>query len=427
MWYKAIRTSRQEVCTHVSTYSIMGHIDKLLWLPLQFLSISSKIYFAPYGVGLGHASRLVTIASYLGKDYLSRFSSYGEAVPYIRMRGYDCSSVPPVEFVWSGESGFSVKKSLAQLPLWLSNFSKQMLLETKIMSKFVPNVVVSDSRLSPLLSAKILSMPSIVILNQIKLLLSPRLRQFWGARVFEKLTGEFMGLFWSNADRILDPDLPPPYTISEHNIWDCDVTSKKIEYVGFVVPLNIIHLDDLTKVANDVGLDRSKPIIFIHISGPKQTRLSLLSTIIESAKSMNQIQWIASEGRPEGSTSPVRLAPNILYYEWCPIKDELFSLSDLVIIRGGHTVISQAIMYGKPMITIPIQNHGEQLGNSEKVEKLKIGIKLDPNNIGKEQIVEAVNAALNTHQYVDNSQKLKSVADKFNGIEKISEIIRQYL
>ena len=427
MWYKAIRTSRQEVCTHVSTYSIMGHIDKLLWLPLQFLSISSKIYFAPYGVGLGHASRLVTIASYLGKDYLSRFSSYGEAVPYIRMRGYDCSSVPPVEFVWSGESGFSVKKSLAQLPLWLSNFSKQMLLETKIMSKFVPNVVVSDSRLSPLLSAKILSMPSIVILNQIKLLLSPRLRQFWGARVFEKLTGEFMGLFWSNADRILDPDLPPPYTISEHNIWDCDVTSKKIEYVGFVVPLNIIHLDDLTKVANDVGLDRSKPIIFIHISGPKQTRLSLLSTIIESAKSMPQIQWIASEGRPDGSTSPVRVAPNILYYEWCPIKDELFSLSDLVIIRGGHTVISQAIMYGKPMITIPIQNHGEQLGNSEKVEKLKIGIKLDPNNIGKEQIVEAVNAALNTHQYVDNSQKLKSVADKFNGIEKISEIIRQYL
>jgi UDP:flavonoid glycosyltransferase YjiC (YdhE family) len=236
-----------------------------------------------------------------------------------------------------------------------------------------------------------------------------------------------MGLFWSNADRILDPDLPPPYTISEHNIWDCDVTSKKIEYVGFVVPLNIIHLDDLTKVANDVGLDRSKPIIFIHISGPKQTRLSLLSTIIESAKSMNQIQWIASEGRPEGSTHPVRLAPNILYYEWCPIKDELFSLSDLVIIRAGHTVISQAIMYGKPMITIPIQNHGEQLGNSEKVEKLKIGIKLDPNNIGKEQIVEAVNAALNTHQYVDNSQKLKSVADKFNGIEKISEIIRQYL
>lgn len=79
------------------------------------------------------------------------------------------------------------------------------------------------------------------------------------------------------------------------------------------------------------------------------------------------------------------------------------------------------------MITIPIQNHGEQLGNSEKVEQLKIGIKLDPNEIQKEQIVEAVNAALNTTEYHENAQRLKSVADKLNGIEKISEIIRQYL
>ena len=155
-----------------------------------------------------------------------------------------------------------------------------------------------------------------------------------------------------------------------------------------------IHVDDLTKVANDVGLDRSKPIVFIHISGPKQTRLSLLSTIMESAKSMTQIQWIASEGRPGGRTYPVRLTPNILYSEWCPVKDQLFALSDLVIIRGGHTVISQAIMYGKPMITIPIQNHGEQAQVIlKKLRQLKIGIKLDPNRIQKEQIVEAVNTA----------------------------------
>ncbi|HEY7110039.1 MAG TPA: glycosyltransferase [Nitrososphaeraceae archaeon] len=358
---------------------------------------------------------------------MSKFSSYGEAVPYVERNGYDCLTVPPVEFVWSSDSGFSVKRSLAQLPMWLSNFRKQILEEIKNMSSFAPNVVVSDSRLSPIISAKILSVPSIVILNQIKLLLSPRLRQFSAARFFEKLNGEFMGLFWNKSDRMLVPDLPPPYTISEDNLWDCDTTSKKIEYVGFVVPHYVMHSNTLTKIANDVGLDRSKPIIFIHISGPKQTRLSLLSTIIESARSMTQIQWIASEGRPDGSTNPTKLAPNILYYEWCPIKDELFTLSDLVIIRGGHTIISQAIMYGKPMIIIPIQNHGEQLGNATKVQKLKIGIKLDPNNIQKEQIIEAVNLALNSDQFLENSKKLKIIADKYNGIERTSEIIREYL
>lgn len=343
------------------------------------------------------------------------------------MNGYECLRVPPVEFVWSSDSGFSVKRSLAQLPLWLSNFRKQILAEIKNMSSFAPNVVVSDSRLSPIISAKILSMPSIVILNQIKLLLSPRLRQFSAARLFEKLNGEFMGLFWNKSDRMVAPDLPPPYTISEDNLWDCDATSKKIEYVGFVVPHNIMYADNLTKVAVDVGLDRSKPIVFIHISGPKQTRLSLLSTIIESAKSTTQIQWVASEGRPDGSTTPTKLAPNILYYEWCPIKDELFALSDLVIIRGGHTIISQAIMYGKPMIVIPIQNHGEQLGNATKVEKLGIGIKLTSNNIQNEQIIEAVNLALNSSKFLEKSKKVKNIADKYNGIERTSEIIRQYL
>ena len=48
------------------------------------------------------------------------------------------------------------------------------------------------------------------------------------------------------------------------------------------------------------------------------------------------------------------------------------------MIRAGHEAISQAIEQGKPMVTIPIQNHGEQLGNSEKVERMKIGIRLDP-------------------------------------------------
>lgn len=47
--------------------------------------------------------------------------------------------------------------------------------------------------------------------------------------------------------------------------------------------------------------------------------------------------------------------------------------------------------------------------------------------IQKEQIIEAVNAALGTNNYLENSQRLKSVADGFKGIEKISEIIRQYL
>jgi len=176
-------------------------------------------YFAPYGVGLGHASRLVMVADQLqNNDVRVRFSSFGEAASYITMRGYECATVAPVEFAWSMEGGFSIKNSLANIPLWFANFSRQVSQETRNMTAYSPDIIVSDSRLSPLLAAKLLRIPSIVILNQVKLLLSPRLRELAVARLFEKMVGELLGSMWNMADRVLIPDLPSLYDIGPQRV-----------------------------------------------------------------------------------------------------------------------------------------------------------------------------------------------------------------
>ncbi len=107
-------------------------------------------YMAPYGVGLGHASRLLMVADQLKQDGMDvRFSSYGEAINYVSLRGYKCANVSPVEFAWSMEGGFSVKNSLANIPLWFANFSRQVNQEIRNLLMWNPAVVVSDSRLSP--------------------------------------------------------------------------------------------------------------------------------------------------------------------------------------------------------------------------------------------------------------------------------------
>ncbi|MGB8574371.1 MAG: glycosyltransferase, partial [Nitrososphaeraceae archaeon] len=329
----------------------------------------ARAYLAPYGVGLGHASRLLSISEYLKDDYVTiRFSSYGEAVSYISNQGYECVEVPPIEFAWSN-GGFSVKNSISNIPLWFTNFARQIAQENRNISSFNPNLVISDSRLSPILSSKTLGIPSIVILNQIKLLLSPRIREFKLARIFEKLNGEFFGTMWSLSEKLLIPDLPPPYTIAEHNIWNLESVKKKIRYIGFTTAKWNGDDQAMNNVLHSLNLERNKPIIFIHISGPYETRLNLISTIIEASRYFRkEIQYIISEGRPNGSTVPRKLSSTGWYYEWCPVRDEIFALSDLIVIRAGHAAISHAIQYGKPMVTIPIQNHGEQLGNSEKVE-----------------------------------------------------------
>ncbi|HET7390560.1 MAG TPA: nucleotide disphospho-sugar-binding domain-containing protein [Nitrososphaeraceae archaeon] len=389
----------------------------------------AKAYLTPYGVGLGHASRLVMVADRLQRmGIVIRFSSFGEAATYISMQGYKCIAVPPVEFAWNMEGEFSIKHSIANTPNWFTNFSRQINKETRSMTEYKPDIIVSDSRLSSLVTAKFFGIPSVVILNQVKLLLSPRLREFRIARLFEKMTGEILGVMWTTADKILVPDLPPPYTIASHNIWDTSSVVAKLEYVGFTTPKLDVNEEQINKVANSLGLNRSRPVIFIHISGPIETRTPIIRIILEACKSLRrEVQYIISEGRPKGNLEPKKLSGSGWYYEWCPVRNEIFAMSNLLVLRGGHVALSQAIQFGKPIITIPIENHGEQLGNSEKIAKIGAGLMLKPKELKANHITDAVHQLLDNPRYQKKSTELMRLTEKLDGINNIVNIIRSYL
>jgi UDP-N-acetylglucosamine--N-acetylmuramyl-(pentapeptide) pyrophosphoryl-undecaprenol N-acetylglucosamine transferase len=386
-------------------------------------------YFAPYGVGLGHASRLVMAADQLregGTDV--KFSSYGEAASYVSLRGYKCVTVAPVEFAWSMEGGFSVKNSLANIPSWFTNFSRQVNQETRNMTMYRPDVVVSDSRLSPLVAARLLKIPSIVVLNQVKLLLSPRLRELAISRLVESMVGELLGSMWALADRVLVPDLPPPYTIAAHNVWEVGSAAKKLEYIGFASPTQQVSEDRVNKVAGQLGFDRSRPIVFIHVSGPAQTRPALIRVALEAVKKLNsRIQFVISEGNPKGESEPRRAGESGWYYGWCPVRDEIFAMSDLLVLRGGHVALSQAIQFGKPVVTIPIENHGEQLGNSIKMAEMGLGLMLHPKGLKPEHLADAISQVLGDSKYKNKVAELQKMAEKLNGIDNVVQIVRTYL
>jgi len=386
-------------------------------------------YFAPYGVGLGHASRLVMVADQLRENGVDvRFSSYGEAASYVSLKGYKCVSVAPVEFAWSMKGGFSVKDSLANIPMWFANFLKQVNQETRNMIAYNPDVVVSDSRLSPLVAAGLLRVPSIVILNQVKLLLSPRLRELAVSRLFENMAGEFLGSMWTLADRILVPDLPPPYTVAAHNVWEVGSAAKKLEYIGFTSPKPRVSKEQVDRVAGRLGFDRSRPVVFIHVSGPAQTRHALIKVALEAVKKLDsRIQFVISEGNPQGESEPRKVGESGWYYGWCPVRDEVFVMSDLLVLRGGHVALSQAIQFGKPVITIPIENHGEQLGNSAKVAELGMGLMVRPKGLKAEQLADAISQVLGSPEYKKRVAELQRMAENLDGIDNAVQIVRSYL
>jgi UDP-N-acetylglucosamine--N-acetylmuramyl-(pentapeptide) pyrophosphoryl-undecaprenol N-acetylglucosamine transferase len=390
---------------------------------------AAAAYLAPYGVGLGHASRLLMVADHLKQEGINvQFSSYGEAVSYVSLRGYRCASVSPVDFAWSMEGGFSVKDSIANVPVWFANFSRQVNQETRNILESNPDVVLSDSRLSPLVAARFLKIPSIVMLNQIKLLLSPRLHDFAAPRIFENIVGEFLGSMWAMAERVLVPDLPPPYTLSAHNIWDIGSASRKIEYIGFASPRPQIDGEQVIRVANMLGFDRTRPLVFVHVSGPTQTRPAFLQVAVEAAKRLDpKIQFVISAGNPSGKSDPRRIGRLSWYYEWCPVRDEIFAASDLLVLRGGHVALSQAIQFGKPVVTVPIENHGEQLGNCAKIAELGAGVTLHPKRLRAEQLANAIEQVLGDSNHNKKAAELQRLAEKLNGIDNVVKIVRSYL
>jgi UDP-N-acetylglucosamine--N-acetylmuramyl-(pentapeptide) pyrophosphoryl-undecaprenol N-acetylglucosamine transferase len=383
-----------------------------------------RLYFTPYGVGLGHASRLLVLANRLKEfGWESRFSSFGEAKSYLSVHGYECNIIPPVEFLWGKEGDFSVKHNITKIPRWITNVPIQINKEINYLKKFNPNIIISDSRISSLIAGKMLNIPTILLINQIKLLLTPSLRKFQIVKFFETCFGEAMGGLWNISDRILIPDLPPPYTISEDTINSVMSIKSKLNYIGFIVPKKIILSAKVNSVAESLQIDKNKLLIFVHISGPKETRKPIILKIIEICQNITNIQFVISEGKANGDINPRKISSNIWYYEWCPCRDEIFYLSNILIIRGGHTAISQAIQFGKPFISIPIENHGEQLSNSNKIEKLGIGLTINPKLISTEIIKKTIEDMICNNKYNEKALQLMEISNKLDGIENIKNIV----
>lgn len=306
-----------------------------------------------------------------------------------------------------------------------NSFLKQLAFEMKSIEKFDPKLIVSDSRLSAVLAAQLKSYPVITILNQFKVTLPPRFSGSWLGNFYERVGGDMLGLLWSLSDQVLMTDLPPPYTIGEGNLKGTDVSSL-VRYVGFITPNLDISGERLESARTAIDIDH-RPFVFFQISGPDATKKRFVDSVLRASDELSKRYNIAiSMGLTGGSSTPERLANGAWLYEWCPIKDELFTLSSAVVARSGHRTIGECIDAGKPAVLVPIHNHSEQIGNAEKFRKLGLGIDIRSEHLTSERLIESVDECLNDSKYKNNIEKVRSVSKKYDGIERSLEIIKSY-
>jgi len=385
-----------------------------------------KVYFAPCGIGLGHVGRCIPIARKIQKNAEIMFSTYGEGLSQLEKEKLPSIKAPPIGFQVKPDGTIDFKKTAINPGPFLASFTllEQINAEIKAIESFKPNVVVSDSRVSSLIAAKILGIPRVCILNQFQVIIPRKKRFLRLARLADSITLTLIGKIWTSGKYVLIPDFPEPYTICAGNLNIPKFYRKKVKLIGPILPVNPNELPSKEKLRKKLKLPTDKPLIFVPISGPIRERAYLIGILRKILLELPEdYEIVMSLGYPNADDKPMRYG-NLTIYKWIPNRFEYLKTCDVVVSRAGHGTLTQCICYGKPMILVPTPNHTEQIINARQAEKLGAAEIIQQEKLNKERLLKSVEKILAS----ETSRRLMEIqkeATKYDGLESAVKIIAE--
>lgn len=381
-----------------------------------------RAYFGVCGIGMGHAARSSLLIKALVKNgWDVAVSSYGDGIEYLETLGIPVNKVHPVSYGVLPDGKVSIKITIFKnlhLPL---KVSLQTVREISNISCFDPSVVVSDTRVSTVIAAKSLDYPVVLILNQFNVLV-----EYHKYKTLVELVesgAQIVTKFWEMADRIVISDFPPPYTISRTNLVLSNVAKSKSTFVGplFEVPRQKLLIKN--EVRKKYGIPPGKPLIFAHISGPALEKTVLAEKLVKIIRKLERYFFVVTLAEPKAHS--IKREDNMLLMNWVEDPDEFYGASDVVISRSGHGSITRALVFGKPMILIPIRAHGEQKSNAESVAKHGAGIVIDEDELNEDVLGRTLDRIFNDDVYSRNALSFKRLMEKLDPVNATVSIIEE--
>jgi UDP-N-acetylglucosamine--N-acetylmuramyl-(pentapeptide) pyrophosphoryl-undecaprenol N-acetylglucosamine transferase len=369
-------------------------------------------------LGLGHVSRIIPLGKRLEKNgHEMFFFSGGKAYELLQKEFthvYRCTPVSWYENAHGIITSASLLNLLVPLPLFNMEQNRFELKKSNAMETIyryydirenlhdiAPEMLIADGDINALRLAQRWKIPSVYIANMIRpsygfsAFLSP------GERVVER--------YVKQCSKIIIPDNPPPYTVSEYSIGNLDHVglNGNVEYVGSFVDTSPV------KGAQDH--------IFAPISGPVGTRAKLIKTLIPVLEK-SKTKCIISLGTP-GKRVSTKIG-NCELHNWLSIEERKNAMQNAkyVIFSGGHATCFETIKYNKPSICIPTQP--EQLGNAAKLQDLNCSITVK-NSKQLQKAIQKMESEIES--YNRNVRVLNEFSNRFKGLDRAVSIVETLL
>lgn len=375
-----------------------------------------NLHFGVCGIGFGHASRSeLILRALMERGWRISVSSYGDGEFYLRRAGFDIRPAPPVSYGVLPGGKVSIKMTIFRNVLLPLRVAEQTVTEMAYIDEVDAEVVVSDTRGSTVLAAKLLGKPVLTILNQFNVrLMYPRFR-----RVIEAVEGlaYTVSWLWSKSDVLLIADYPPPLTLSSGNLNIPDELGSRARFVGPMIGRKPEELPSRSELEEKYMLRGKGPVVFFHASGPAYERRVFVERFLEAVGGLvGGFRVVATLGGLDVDVD--KLPEGVRAWRWVEEPLELFKLADVVVCRAGQTTLAKALSYGKPVVVIPIPAHAEQVGNARSVERNGAGLVLDEETLTPGELVRAVEEVCANPSYRRGAERYKEVFERLNPVEE---------
>jgi UDP-N-acetylglucosamine--N-acetylmuramyl-(pentapeptide) pyrophosphoryl-undecaprenol N-acetylglucosamine transferase len=369
-------------------------------------------------LGLGHVSRIIPLGRKLREKGHELFCfSGGKAYALLQKEfknAYPCTPVAWYENASGIVASASLINILFPLPVYSHEKNKFIIKNSNAMEtihryydlrkpirKIKPDLIVADGDLHALRMAARWKFPAVYIANMI--------RPSYGFSAVLNPGERFIERYVKTCRKIIIPDNPPPYTISEYNLGDLDSIgiSEKTEFVGSFLDTTYTQ-----------GLEEH---VFAPISGPYGTQAKLTQMVIPVLED-SDTKSIISLGTPNKKGNAKK--GNCKIYSWLTSQEREKAMKNakLIIFSGGHRTCFETVKYAKPSICIPTQP--EQMGNAAKLQKLNCSISVK----NKQELKAAVQKIEEeTARFKQSVKTLNKISNKHKGLDRAVKIIESAL
>jgi UDP:flavonoid glycosyltransferase YjiC (YdhE family) len=330
---------------------------------------------------------------------------------------------PPIGFQVKPDGSIDFRQTAVNPGPFFASFTllKQVNAEVHFIESFNPDVVVSDSRVSSLLAARLLGIPRICILNQFQIIVPRREHHLRLARLADSIALTLIGKMWTSGNTVLIPDFPAPYTISLGNLYIPKSYRKNVKLIGPILETRPNELEDEETLRKKLELPADKPMIFVPISGAIKEKAFLTGILRKILLEFSEdYEIVMSLGYPDNDSKPIRHG-NVTIFKWIPNRFEYLKACDVIVARAGHGTITQAMCYGKPIILVPTPGHTEQINNAKQARDLGVAKILLQKELSKETLMKTVKQILSV-----TDGKLKAIQQEvlqYNGVDDVVKTI----